>query len=69
MISIGEDVFLVREIDSTRVYEIYAGKAILLRNLLSPETLFDRNGVVGAALYACRVSVMTLGPKDVLKLT
>ena len=54
MLLIREDVVLPAEVRATAVDEVDAGQMILLRDLLRPQVLLDRDGVVGATLH-CRV--------------
>ena len=48
VIAVGKDLRLQWQESATRVNQVDAGQAILLRNLLSAQMLLDRHRVVGA---------------------
>ena len=51
MITVGEDLGLVRQVRPARINEINAGQLILLGDLLRAKMLFHRHRKIGAALH------------------
>jgi hypothetical protein len=56
VVTVGEDVGLVRQVGASTVDEVDARKAVLLSDFLSSEVLLDCDGVVGAAFDTTKLS-------------
>lgn len=52
MVSIREDIGLMRKIGATRIDKVDAREAVLMSDFLCSEMLLDCDGVVCAAFYA-----------------
>jgi len=50
VLAVGEDLVLVGQVGAARIDEVYAGQAVLRRDLLRAQVLLDGQRVVGAAL-------------------
>ncbi len=51
MVAVRKHLVLVRQVGPAAVHQIDAGQVVLLRDLLRPQVLLDRQRVIGAALH------------------
>ena len=56
VVSVWEDLILMRKIGPTGIDKVDAGQVILLRDLLGAQMLFDSQGKVGPPLYGAVIA-------------